>query len=53
MRNDSNNRLIAALEPVRDLLRYVESMVPELREPVLEVRLSVDQEIENLKHNMN
>jgi hypothetical protein len=41
---------IAVLEAVRELLRTVEDGVaPELREPVLETRLLVDREIENLR----
>jgi hypothetical protein len=52
MRSNSNDRLIAVLEPVRELLRYVEDGVaPELREPVLEARLSIDREIEHLRQN--
>jgi hypothetical protein len=49
MHNDSNSRLIAVLEPVREMLRDVEGHVPELREYALETRLRLDREIEYLK----
>jgi hypothetical protein len=49
---NSTHRLIATLEPVRELLRHVEDdAAPDLRELVLEVRLNLDLEIENLRRN--
>jgi hypothetical protein len=58
MNNDnSNDRLIAALEPVRELLhcveqlRYVERSMPLLGKRVQAARLSVDREIEHLKNH--
>lgn len=55
MHNNSNDRLIAVLEPVRELLHEVEQLRriarkhPHLREQVLAARLNVDREIENLR----
>jgi hypothetical protein len=51
MLNNSNDRLIAVLEPVRELLRYVESKDTDLCDYALEVRLGIDREIEHLRQN--
>jgi hypothetical protein len=57
MHNNSNEHLIAVLEPVRELLhdvehlRYIERSMTILGERVSEARLSVDREIEHLKNH--
>jgi hypothetical protein len=50
MRNNSDDWLIATLEPVRELLREVEDIASlSLGERVLEARLCLDRSIERLK----
>jgi hypothetical protein len=49
MLNNSNDRLIAVLEPVRELLRDVERGVSVPLEVALEERLRLDREIEHLR----
>jgi hypothetical protein len=55
--DNSNDRLIGALEPVRELLRYVEMLqdveesMPSLCEHLQEARLRLDREIEHLRQN--
>jgi hypothetical protein len=49
MLDNSNDRLIAMLEPVRELLRDVENKTTVSREIALEVRLRLDREIEHLR----
>jgi hypothetical protein len=49
MHSNSNDRLIAVLEPVRELLRDIESGTSVPREIALEARLRLDREIEYLR----
>jgi hypothetical protein len=49
MIDNSTDRLIAVLEPVREFLRYVENAAPNLYGYALQIRLCVDREIENIK----
>jgi hypothetical protein len=49
MLNNSNERLIAVLEPMRELLRDVERGVSVHPEVALEARLRLDREIEYLR----
>jgi hypothetical protein len=49
MLNNSNDRLVAVLEPVRELLRDVENKTSVPCEIALEVRLRLDREIEHLR----
>jgi hypothetical protein len=49
MLSNSNDRLIAMLELVRELLRDIENEVRVPSKIVLEARLRLDREIEHLK----
>jgi hypothetical protein len=49
MLNNSNDRLIAMLEPVRELLRDIENEARVPSEIALEARQRLDREIEHLK----
>jgi hypothetical protein len=49
MLDNSNHRLIAVLEPVRELLRDIENRISVSSEVALEARLRLDREIEQLR----
>jgi hypothetical protein len=49
MLDNSNHRLIAALEPVRELLRDIKNQTLVRSEVALEARLRLDREIEQLR----
>ena len=52
MFDNSTEWLIGVLEPVRELLHHIEEDVsPDLHDLILEARMRVDREIENLKQS--